>query len=46
MAGPARPQNIQYLRLAEIGQVVDRINLMVYDYVGSLSDNAGHQANL
>lgn len=46
IAAPAGLQNIRHLRLAEIGQVVDRVNLMAYDYAGSFSDAAGHQANI
>ncbi|KAG9251585.1 chitinase [Emericellopsis atlantica] len=46
IAAPAGPTNFNKLKLAELGQVLDHVNLMAYDYAGSFSDYAGHQANL
>lgn len=46
IAAPAGPTNYNKLKLAQLGEVLDYINLMAYDYAGSFSDYSGHQANL
>ncbi|TVY74099.1 Chitinase 1 [Fusarium oxysporum f. sp. cubense] len=46
IAAPAGPDHYRILRLSDIGNVVDHINLMAYDYAGSFSATTGHTANL
>ena len=46
IAAPAGPQHFEKLKLAELGKVLDYINLMAYDFAGSFSNATGHQANL
>ncbi|KAI9149142.1 Chitinase 1 [Paramyrothecium foliicola] len=46
IAAPAGPDQYSKLRLRELGQVLDYINLMAYDYAGSWSTHSGHNANL
>ncbi|KAK0390017.1 hypothetical protein NLU13_2461 [Sarocladium strictum] len=46
IAAPAGPDNYNLLKLQELGALLDHINLMAYDFAGSFSDYAGHQANL
>ncbi|KAG4270415.1 chitinase 1, partial [Fusarium proliferatum] len=46
IAAPAGPDHYGILHLSEIGNVVDHINLMTYDYAGSFSAATGHTANL
>jgi chitinase len=46
IAAPAGPDHYQVLPLADIGNLVDHINLMAYDYAGSFSVTTGHTANL
>ncbi|KAF4337338.1 42 kDa endochitinase precursor [Fusarium beomiforme] len=46
IAAPAGSSHYTKLRLADLGGVVDYINLMAYDYAGSWSSVAGYNANL
>lgn len=46
IAAPAGPDNYNKLKLAELGKVLDYVNLMAYDFAGSWSDYSGHDANL
>ncbi|ODA84171.1 hypothetical protein RJ55_02689 [Drechmeria coniospora] len=46
IAAPAGPQNYEKLQMAQLGGVLDFINLMAYDFAGSWGVNSGHQANL
>lgn len=46
IAAPAGPDHYNKLKLAELGQVLDYINLMAYDFAGAWSDYSGHDANL
>ena len=46
IAAPAGPNHIEHLKIAELGEVLDHINLMAYDFAGSFSDASGHQANI
>jgi chitinase len=46
IAAPAGPEHYGVLRLADIGALVDHVNLMGYDYAGSFSDASAHAANL
>jgi len=46
IAAPAGPTHFNKLKLAELGKVLDYINLMAYDFSGSWDTAAGHQANI
>ncbi|PHH59404.1 hypothetical protein CDD82_2490 [Ophiocordyceps australis] len=46
IAAPAGPSNYNKLHLSELGQLLDHVNLMAYDYAGDWSPFSGHNANL
>jgi chitinase len=46
IAAPAGQANYKWLKMAELGKVLDHVNLMAYDFAGSWSDFSGHDANI
>ncbi|PHH61340.1 hypothetical protein CDD81_474 [Ophiocordyceps australis] len=46
IAAPAGPSNYNKLHLRELGELLDLVNLMAYDYAGDWSPFSGHNANL
>ncbi|KAM3516743.1 hypothetical protein NHJ13051_009628 [Beauveria bassiana] len=46
IAAPTGAKEYKKLKLAELGQVLDYINLMAYDFAGAWSNATGHGANL
>ncbi|PHH51931.1 Endochitinase 46 [Ceratocystis fimbriata CBS 114723] len=46
IAAPAGPSNYQQLDMKGLGEVLDYVNLMAYDYAGSWSTNSGYLANV
>ncbi|KAL7783593.1 chitinase [Trichoderma ceciliae] len=46
IAAPAGPAHFNLLKINEIGNIVDYVNLMAYDFAGSWSQFSGHAANL
>ncbi|KAH7124833.1 chitinase [Dactylonectria estremocensis] len=46
IAAPAGSEHYGRLHMKELGVLLDRINLMAYDYAGSWSAYSGHNANI
>ncbi|KAG5982965.1 Chitinase 1 [Claviceps digitariae] len=46
IAAPAGPDNYKKLHMASLGEILDYVNLMAYDFAGSWSNYSGHDANL
>ncbi|KAI5465166.1 glycoside hydrolase superfamily [Mariannaea sp. PMI_226] len=46
IAAPAGQEHYEKLSMPGLNNLLDRVNLMAYDYAGSWSDVAGHSANL
>ncbi|RCI14329.1 putative chitinase [Ophiocordyceps polyrhachis-furcata BCC 54312] len=46
IAAPAGPDHYNKLHMADLGKVLDHVNLMAYDFAGSWSNFSGHDANL
>ncbi|KAF5614812.1 endochitinase [Fusarium tjaetaba] len=46
IAAPAAPEHYLKLQLKHMGEIVDHINLMAYDYSGGWDYISGHNANL
>ncbi|KAG6018109.1 Endochitinase 1 [Claviceps lovelessii] len=46
IAAPAGPDNYKKLHLASLGEILDYVNIMAYDFAGSWSKYTGHDANL
>ncbi|KAI5455674.1 chitinase [Mariannaea sp. PMI_226] len=46
IAAPAGAEHYGSLHMAELGKLLDQVNLMAYDYTGSWNNVTGHSANL
>ncbi|KAG5953969.1 Chitinase 1 [Claviceps sorghi] len=46
IAAPAGPENYRKLHMASLGEILDYVNVMAYDFAGSWSNYSGHDANL
>jgi chitinase len=46
IAAPAGQANYKWLKMADLGKVLDHVNLMAYDFAGSWSSFSGHDANI
>ena len=46
IAAPVGPDHYNKLKLADLGKILDYVNLMAYDFAGSWSKYTGHNANL
>ncbi|KAK8913408.1 Chitinase 1 [Metarhizium anisopliae] len=46
IAAPAGREHYSKLRMAELGRILDYVNLMAYDYAGQWGKYSGHASNL